>query len=135
MTVRGERDNNPGNIRKSDIKFQGEVDGTDPDFKSFESPHYGIRAIARIVLTYYNNHELHTIRQIINRWAPPSENDTEPYVNNVSKACALLPDETIDCTDERILDKIVTAIIHQEEGEVIYDSATICGAVDSALGI
>src|ERR1700677_4196197 len=131
---RGERDNNPGNIRLSQIKFQGEVPGTDPAFKTFSCAHYGIRAIAKILLTYYNNYGLNNVAQLINRWAPDNENDTSAYVDDVARWCGFTTSQTLDLTDAPVLDKLVTAIIRQEEGEVAYSSDEIISAVDDALG-
>lgn len=133
METRGERNCNPGNIRLSDIKFQGEIDGDDKAFKTFENSFYGIRAIAKILLVYYHNHGLNTIQGIISRWAPGNENDTEAYVQNVSARCNRPADEEIDCTDEHILDQLVVSIIFHENGRVSYTPSDITKAVDSAL--
>lgn len=47
-TPRGLRNNNPGNIRLSSTKYQGEVQPSqDTAFKQFESMAYGYRAIFR----------------------------------------------------------------------------------------
>ena len=44
---------------------------------------YGIRAIFRILKTYREKYGLNTIEGIINRYAPPAENDTESYIESV----------------------------------------------------
>jgi hypothetical protein len=82
MTTRGLRNNNPGNIDRNTIKWQGMADdqSSDPRFVVFKAPVFGIRALAKTLLAYQNQHGCKTIRQIINRWAPPSENKTEAYV-------------------------------------------------------
>jgi len=84
---RGIRNNNPGNIRRNGDPWQGlaETQG-DKEFFTFATPVYGIRALARTLITYQDRHGLRTIRQIISRWAPPVENDTESYVKAVTAA-------------------------------------------------
>lgn len=134
MSLRGERNNNPGNIRLSSVKFKGEIEGNDTEFKTFSSAHYGIRGIAKILLTYYNLYDLDTTRKVINRWAPPSENNTDAYIKNVAFDIGVGPDDVIDVTNEKVLDKLTTAIIFHEEGEVAYSSDEIMSAVDDALG-
>src|SRR4051812_38910947 len=52
-------------------------------FAVFRSPEYGIRALAKLLQTYQSKHGLRTVRGIINRWAPPVENNTGAYVNAV----------------------------------------------------
>ncbi len=87
------RNNNPLNIIKSDIKWQGEIrPSTDSRFAQFESMEYGLRAALRLLRTYYTNHGLRTIRQIISRWAPAFENYTEAYIQSVARQTGILPD-------------------------------------------
>lgn len=46
---RGLRNNNPGNIRLSTTKWQGEVKGPDPVFCTFRSMPYGYRALMKVL--------------------------------------------------------------------------------------
>ena len=82
MTSRGLRNNNPLNIRKSGEPFAGEVPSSDPAFKQFLSMAYGYRA-AFVILGTYLGRGLNTIEKIVKTWAPPTENNTESYINNV----------------------------------------------------
>jgi len=85
MDPRGIRNNNPGNIRRSDDQWRGlAADQTDADFFRFAEPRFGIRAMARILQVYQEHHGLRTIREIINRWAPSVENPTGDYVTAVA---------------------------------------------------
>ena len=82
---RGIRNNNPGNIRKNSTKWQGlSEEQTDNAFFQFKEMKWGIRAMLKTLNTYYYKHDRKTIRQIIYRWAPPIENDTDLYVKVVS---------------------------------------------------
>ena len=84
-TPRGVRLNNPGNIRISSINWDGEIKpSSDPDFCQFGSPEKGIRAAAKLFLTYFREYKLNTIQGLINRWAPPTENNTSSYVAQVT---------------------------------------------------
>ena len=67
--ARGERNNNPGNIRHG-AKWQGLASTqTDKDFCQFISPEYGIRAIYKLIQTYQKKYGLNTIKTIIYRYA------------------------------------------------------------------
>ena len=75
---RGLENRNPGNIRQSRVRYKGEVrPSRDPEFKQFESPAWGYRAIFVLLDTYRRRHGLRSLREMISRWAPPSENRTE----------------------------------------------------------
>ena len=120
-TPRGLRNNNPGNIRISKIHWIGEADAQpDPDFVTFSAPEYGIRAVCKILLSYQADDRCQTIRQLISRWAPPNENDTGAYVDAVSRACGLGPDEPANVHTVAVMRPLVEAIIRQENGEQPY---------------
>lgn len=59
---RGIRNNNPGNIRHSDQWKGLTPEQPDPDFCTFSTPEYGIRAMGVILLNYQRKHGLKTIR-------------------------------------------------------------------------
>lgn len=135
--TRGERNNNPGNIREyphDGVAWKGErATDDDPAFEEFNRPEDGIRALAKILLAYYRKHNLHTVREIINRWAPPNENDTGAYVDAVCKQCTVAPDDPINVENESCLEMLVRGIIHHENGRVIYDDPTIVKGIELAL--
>ena len=86
--MRGLRNNNPLNIRRSATRWQGAREKqTDKSFVQFESMAYGYRAAWKILQSYYERFctagKPFTVRNIISRWAPPTENDTEAYIKNV----------------------------------------------------
>ncbi|GLX80891.1 virion protein [Thalassotalea eurytherma] len=80
--TRGIRNNNPLNIRKGE-NWLGLV-GDDGAFAQFETPEHGIRAGARILRTYRNKYGLNSVHAIINRFAPPSENNTTSYIDHAA---------------------------------------------------
>lgn len=114
---RGLKNNNPGNIRKSSDRFQGEIiPSQDKDFKQFQSMPDGYRAIFKIINNYYNRYGLKTIRQIISRWAPFSENATDVYIGNVSKWSGIEADKVLDITSKDQMTAIIAAMSRMENG-------------------
>ena len=97
MLPRGIRNNNPLNIRRSKDQWLGlRAQQTDASFCQFESLEYGWRAAFYLLTrTYYHKYRLYTIRAIISKWAPPQENLTSTYIQNVSRLTGIPPDEPI----------------------------------------
>ena len=94
--TRGERNNNPLNIRRSKAQWLGMRDfPTDKQFCEFQNITWGFRAAFVLLSTYYLKHKCCTIRQVITRWAPPSENNTANYIDLVCSATKLRPDELL----------------------------------------
>lgn len=125
---RGIRNNNPGNIRKSSEPWRGLAaakDQKDPAFFTFETPEWGIRAMAVILRTYQTKYGLRTIRAIIGRWAPSAENDTDAYVDAVAHAVGVAPDEPVDLLLGDTMRGVVLAIIRHENGEQPYSMEAI----------
>jgi hypothetical protein len=52
--------------------------------------------LARTLITYQDKHGLRSIRQIISRWAPPVENNTNAYVRAVAADTGLDADQPLD---------------------------------------
>ncbi|MBO5830658.1 MAG: structural protein P5 [Alistipes sp.] len=114
---RGLRNCNPGNIRLSRTKFKGEVrPSRDSAFKQFESMAYGYRAMFVLLNTYHKRYGLSTIRQMISRWAPPTENFTDGYIRFVAERTGIDADAPIDSRSERDMVPIVAAMSEIENG-------------------
>jgi hypothetical protein len=126
---RGYRNCNPGNIDYNPAnKWQGqlgiETGVPKPRFARFAAHEYGIRAITALLVNYQDKHGIQTIRGIINRWAPPSENDTGAYVNAVAAKVKVGPDQTIDLHKYVFMRPLVEAIIRHELGGNPYEGTT-----------
>lgn len=133
--TRGVLNNNPGNIDRSEHqRWQGqrEDQSADPRFVAFESPKWGIRAIARTLITYSDKYRLNTVRKIIDRWAPPVENDTVAYIKHVAELLNVGPDEEIDVYQWSVMKPLVEAIIAHECAGYDYDDATVDAALIAA---
>lgn len=130
MTSRGIRNNNPGNIRKGQ-KWQGLADNqTDNDFLVFSRPEYGIRALCRTLRTYQRKYGLRDVHSIINRFAPPIENDTQSYVHSVCLKLDVKPDTPIDLAEKGIMLNLLKAIIRHENGEQPYTDKQILYGIE-----
>lgn len=105
--------NNPGNLRPSPrYKWIGQCGETPLGFVKFETPYLGIRALYITLCNYIKIHNLNTIRAIISRFAPPSENDTEVYIRFVSAKMKISDTQPIGTHSELL--KLMTAIIRME---------------------
>lgn len=125
--TRGLRNNNPGNIRHgSDWQGLAAVQ-SDPSFATFVSPEYGIRAMAKLLQNYQTVYGLNTVRQIISRWAPPTENDTGSYVNHVAELLGVHPDQSISVASA--LPVLIPAIVRHENGVQPYSAGTIAKGI------
>lgn len=82
---RASRNNNPGNIQYGEFAKSAGAIGTDGRFAVFPSYEVG-RAAKKKLLWDTKSYSGKTIEEAINRYAPPSENDTKSYVKTVSSA-------------------------------------------------
>lgn len=125
---RGLRNNNPLNIRISTDKFVGEVQPSqDKAFKQFDTMTHGYRAAFRVLRTYINNYKCDTIRKIISRWAPATENNTLAYVMTVSDRAGISPDAPISADNREMMIRIVAAMSFVENGREAVMSDVIRG--------
>ena len=85
--TRGLRNCNPLNIRRvAGTRWKGQAaEQRDKKFVQFKSIEWGIRAAFCILETYRRKYKAVCVEDIINRWAPPSENDTRKYVETVCR--------------------------------------------------
>lgn len=80
--------NNPANIRfNKNNKWNGQYDKPYKGFCEFKTEYYGLRALAKTLHTYFDKYHLFTVTQIINRYAPPTENHTSAYISYVVGVC------------------------------------------------
>ena len=119
-----EINNNPLNIRfNENNQWRGQT-GQNRGFCVFSSEAYGIRAGYKI-LTNYIKWGVNTIRDIIHRWAPTSENDTEAYIRFVCDETILEPDHVLtDCNIHDYWTKIIIlqAMIKMECGKHVDEN-------------
>lgn len=145
QVTRGVRNNNPGNIDYNPRnQWQGQL-APDPAiekrFARFDTAENGIRALAKLLLAYRSKNGMpgvggpgiDTVREVISRWAPGGENDTESYIKAVATGVGVQPDQPIDIRNFRTLIALTTGIIQHENGAMPYSEQVIATGVQRAL--
>lgn len=132
-TPRGIRNHNPLNIERGQ-PWQGlRSVQTDARFAQFESPDYGIRAAARILINYGKRYGIRTVRQVIARWAPEPENNVDAYVAHVASASGLPADVPLALDEPLTLQRLLPAMILHECGQQPYPPHVIANGIRLAL--
>jgi hypothetical protein len=127
VTARGDRINNPLNLRHSGQKWQGATEAQiDDEFVSFKSVEYGFRAAARNILTY-GKRAWNTVTEICTHWAPPSENDTAKYITDVCDWTGFTPDEVLDLDSAEVMLPLLRAMARKEQGKTYKDAVILEG--------
>lgn len=125
MVARGIRNNNPMNIRKGENwKGLAEVQD-DPAFCVFKEPKWGIRAFCVLMRNYKKLYGIDSVRGIIDRFAPASENDTTSYIEHVSLRLGVHHDKSLDLTDCDTMLELCKAVIKHECGIIPYSDRQI----------
>lgn len=132
---RGVRNNNPGNIIRNGIAWNGlltqaQVQNNgwewDPVFCQFDTADNGLRALAKILMTYAAK-GIDTIQGLISTFSATNQ---QAYVTNVSAALQVDPGKVINVTQN--IYPIMAAIIQQENGEQPYTTDTLIDAISAA---
>ncbi len=114
---RGIRNNNPGNIE--DGPFARSLPGyagSDGRFARFDTPDAGGQAKARLIGSYIQR-GFDTPMEIINRWAPPSDNNpTQQYAAYVAQRAGIGPNDRVT---EAHIPAIAQAIAEFENGQTV----------------
>lgn len=137
--IRAVRNNNPGNIDAGD-HWQGLLprnqmtlaQAAESRFAVFASPKWGFRALGILLLNYVRVHHLNTIRQIISRLAPSSENDSEAYIAAVSRSVGVGADTPMDYTLPDLLAAVAKAIAIHECGAWLFADSDLKTGIDLA---
>ena len=111
---RGIRNNNPGNlIYNAAIQWNGQT-GSDGRYAMFNTAVNGIRALMLDIWNDYYKDGKQSLRALIAEYAPPIENATDSYLDDVSARTLLKPDQSFLWRQEII--GIARAIVHHENG-------------------
>lgn len=128
---RPQRNHNPLNIRRTKDIWRGQLSlQTDKSFVQFKDDLHGFRA-AFIVLRNYIRNGIRSLRSIITRWAPPSENGTESYIKFCSQRLGIPDTALFDFDDRALLCALVRSMAYMESGQW-YDLDLIEEAYDFA---
>ncbi|ELE9701325.1 hypothetical protein [Enterobacter kobei] len=133
--ARGIRNNNPGNLEFSKTNPWVGQTGDDGRFAKFETPEHGIRALGRNLLSYQRQ-GIDTVSDIINRWAPPSDNNnTDAYIQAVCAQLGVTADQQLDASNPDTLKALCAAIIQHENGSQPYSDQQLATGVSAAIGL
>lgn len=121
---RGIRNNNPLNIRKGSAWRGLALYQTDTAFCVFTSMVWGLRAAHKLLRNYITGYDgrqkpADTLDAIIRRWAPPTENATQRYIDYVAKRVNLHPFARVHFLDRALMCDIVCAMAFVECGQEI----------------
>lgn len=118
MEPRGIRNNNPLNIIRNGIKWQGMADEqTDTQFVRFRTMAWGIRAACLLSRTYIQKHHVRLLRDFIYRWCPDST--AKAYVEVVCQRTTFAPTYVVDWKKKHHLLMILQAMAFVETGRQI----------------
>lgn len=120
---RGIRNNNPGNIRVSKSPWKGKIalaKNKDGAFEQFNFYVFGVRAMIVLIKNYIRNNKLDTIRKIMHKYAPTSENQTDKYAKWVADKSGLGIDQKLQINDAN-LRPLIKAMAHYENGTPAVD--------------
>lgn len=117
------RNNNPGNIEYGNFaKSMGAI-GTDGRFAVFPTYESGRDAKSNLIFESPNYRNL-SISGAINRYAPPFENNTNSYINQVAQAAGVSPSATMSSLNPQQRQAVLDAMQRVEGWKV----GTINGA-------
>lgn len=127
-TPRGIRNNNPLNLEQTPDNWQGETVGTDTRFMTFVDAKYGIRAGAKLLMNYQRLYSLDTMKKVIDRFAPPFENNTNAYAEHIAASIGIDVNDKITIGKDNLL-PILKAMITHENGINPYSDDIILSGI------
>ncbi|WP_202401650.1 MULTISPECIES: hypothetical protein [unclassified Saccharibacter] len=123
--ARGERNNNPGNLRFARQDGARPEDPANPKqgFAVFNTPEEGLSALKRQLTLYNTRDHLDTVSDIISKYAPPSDhNKTKAYIETASQRLGVEKDQHLGTLSPRVMAALMHAIIGVENGHDRYGS-------------
>lgn len=136
--TRGFLNCNPGNMDRGEPPWNGEIrdparcandvqrgELTHGRFCVFVDAPHGIRAMVKNLWAYHDRLGCRSIRDYINRWAPPNENNTAGYIARVAASVGVAPDDPVDVHDRRVARALVNGIINVECAGMPYQADEI----------
>lgn len=119
LSPRGIRNNNPLNIEAGQFtQSQPGFAGSDGRFAQFQAPDQGLAAADNLLQVYAKKHGINTVSGVVNRWAPPSDNNpTGAYAATVAKEVGVDPNAPLNMADPSIRQKIIGAMAKFENGQ------------------
>ncbi len=138
---RGIRNNNPGNLNYVGQNGATLEEHSTPRFARFNSAFEGFAALGKQIKAYYNGtskaagyQKLQSVEDIISRFAPASENNTQAYINKLSKMLGVGRGDSLNIQDPQVLATLMNGITQIENGKNPYAPEMVLKAAQSAVG-
>lgn len=135
--VRGIRNNNPGNLN-----FAGQAGALRENgkgrFAAFNTPEEGIGAMSKQLDLHFNGtsakakeagRPLRSVKDIVEAWAPPNENNTAKYIADVAKQLGVSPTANLNLKDPATKTALMKAIVVKENGGNPYTDAQYAAGI------
>ncbi|TQI82570.1 hypothetical protein FHU12_0001, partial [Serratia marcescens] len=110
-------------------------------FARFNSAFEGFAALGKQIKAYYNGtskaagyQKLQSVEDIISRFAPASENNTQAYINKLSKMLGVGRGDSLNIQDPQVLATLMNGITQIENGKNPYAPEMVLKAAQSAVG-
>ena len=141
-SVRGIRNNNPGNLGFAGQRGASRENGSGR-FASFNTPEEGIAAMSKQLDLHFTGKSakskelgrpLQSVTDIISAWAPPNENDTKAYIASVSKQLGVSPTARLNINDSATKTALMKAIVKKENGGNPYTNEQYAAGISGKLG-
>lgn len=138
---RGIRNNNPGNLNYVGQNGATLEDHATPRFARFNSAFEGFAALGKQIKAYYNGtskaagyQKLQSVEDIISRFAPASENNTQAYINKLSKMLGVGRGDSLNIQDPQVLATLMNGVTQIENGKNPYAPEMVLKAAQSVVG-
>lgn len=106
-----DRFNNPGNLRWAEgYETSNTKSGK---FAVFPTLDEGVLAATK-QLQIYGQRGKNTVRDIVSKWAPSNENNTEEYIRHVVRSTKFNENEKLNLNDPYVLAKLISAMASKE---------------------
>lgn len=110
---------NPVNVRYYSSNDWNGMIGSKNGYCKFDSVENGYRASYKLIKKYIEAYGLNSIKKIIGRYAPESENNTKDYINNVERWSGISKNSCISSEDINKISKLIAAMARQETGTIV----------------
>jgi hypothetical protein len=126
--------NNPGNLEYAGQAGAVRAGGAPGErrFAAFRTADEGLLAMARqLELDFHRGRN--TIEALIAKYAPPGENDTAGYINDVAGQMGTRGRAALNLNDPAVLSSLMNAMIQHENMANPYRPDTVRGAAEQAV--
>lgn len=118
-----DRFNNPGNLRWAE--GYGTHNTQSGKFAVFPTLDEGVLAATK-QLQIYGSKGINSVKDIVKKWAPSNENDTDAYIRHVVKSTKFSENEKLNLNDPAVLAKLISAMATKEgAGSRVTEGAVI----------